>query len=98
MVAMATTSWQPYNYGINFIGNIRENVSPFPMFIILITESQIWYVCVDHLSSQMLLYLIFAHYGCHGNRFYYTGIAQHPNATLICLNNEYMLGFVNFKY
>ena len=40
---------------------MRKNASPAPISTILITESQLWYVCVGlHLlSSEMLLYLIF---------------------------------------
>ena len=61
-------------------------LSPSPISTILITGSQVWYVCVGlHLlSSLMLLYLILDYYcGCHGNHFYYVVIAQHPNITLI---------------
>ena len=53
MVAMATV------YRVNFMGEMRTNISPSPISTILITESQIWCVCVglNLLSSQMLLYM-----------------------------------------
>ena len=44
-------------YGYVYVEKIRKQVSTSPLSTILITKSQIWYVCVGlHLSSKMPFY------------------------------------------
>ena len=58
-------------YIVNFVGNIRKKVYPSCISKIVITEHQIWYVCVGlrFLSSKLPFFITFGKQGCHDNYF-----------------------------